>query len=473
MLAAMTHTTIWLILLTAAALVGCAPQRASTEPMTRAAVDADQRAAAQAILADPRLADVTARADELLRTGFNAGGGYPEVWIRDFATFVGPSLGVNDSTDIRESLLRIARFQRPDGNIPDGYTPGAPDPALLAEARQSDELVTRDIGWREVIVHPQIDDSVGFKNSVETDQESSLVLAVATYVDVTGDRGILDADVDGTPLRERLVAALDFLRRDRWDEAHGLVWGGTTIDWGDIAPEDNPGAVLRDDSHRAIDVYDNALFMLAIDALVPLLDDEAAAAEWRDVRETVKANVRKHLWDAEKSKFRTHIYLSESPFPAEFDEEAIWYFGGTAVAIQAGILDDAEAKAAVEKLQNIADEAGAITLGITNYPHYPVEYFANKRLVPGAYQNGGDWDWFGGRFVQALVDRGDGATAYALLSPMLDRVQRHDGFFEWFDAQDRPQGSDKFRGSAGVLAEAIDKLQRWAETHAEPQTGES
>src|SRR5436190_19702633 len=75
---------------------------------------------AQRILADPNLDDVLNRARQLLKNGFNAGSGYPEVWIRDFATFMDISCQVNDPAAIRSALLTLVRFQREDGNIPDG-----------------------------------------------------------------------------------------------------------------------------------------------------------------------------------------------------------------------------------------------------------------------------------------------------------------------------------------------------------------
>ncbi len=48
--------------------------------------------------------------------------------------------------------------------------------------------------------------------------------------------------------------------------------------------------------------------------------------------------MRKHLWDPDRRKFRPHIYLEGSPFPGTFDEAAVYYHGGTAVAIEAGLL---------------------------------------------------------------------------------------------------------------------------------------
>src|SRR5947208_17032935 len=75
---------------------------------------------AKRILADRDLDDVLERARALLKTGFNAGSGYPEIWIRDFATFMELSCQVNDHAVIRENLLLLLKFQRDDGNIPDG-----------------------------------------------------------------------------------------------------------------------------------------------------------------------------------------------------------------------------------------------------------------------------------------------------------------------------------------------------------------
>lgn len=453
----------WVLLLALAA-----PAFAAAATAGAGSDAAVERLAADRILADADLDDVLGRARALLKTGLNAGSGYPEVWVRDWATFMDLSCEVVDHKTLRDGLLLILRFQREDGNIPDGV--GHRDPPKDAEpatapttAPAGGPLVTQIAASREIITNPRVPEAVAFKNSVETDQESSLVQAVKIYVDRTGDRSILAEVVEGRTVLDRMVGAMEFLRRDRWSEKHGLIWGATTIDWGDLAPEDDPGAVLGDRSHRAIDVYDNAMFVLALDDLIPLLADRPAeAARWRAVRDGVAAACREHLWQPGRQKFIPHLYLGGSPFPADFDESAIWYHGGTAVAIQAGLLTDDEARASLQIMRlNVAAARGR-TVGVTNYPTYPKGLFANDHVLPGQYQNGGDGDWFGGRMVQALAARGLGAEAYEILLPMVHRIQRHDGFFEWFDAEDRPQGSGTFRGSAGVLGKAIVALRDWA-----------
>lgn len=77
------------------------------------------------------------------------------------------------------------------------------------------------------------------------------------------------------------------------------------------------------DSHPAIDVYDNALYLTAIDAFVCLPGTSASdRADWSGLAESIRENVRRHLWDARRAKFRPHVYLDRgSPFPAGFDEE--------------------------------------------------------------------------------------------------------------------------------------------------------
>jgi hypothetical protein len=53
-------------------------------------------------------------------------------------------------------------------------------------------------------------------------------------------------------------------------------------------------------------------------------------------------------------------------------------------------------------------------------------------------------------------------VAYQEIAPMLDRVLRDDGFFEWYTRDGTAQGSGDYRGSAGQIANAIDMLLEWA-----------
>lgn len=68
--------------------------------------------------------------------------------------------------------------------------------------------------------------------------------------------------------------------------------------------------------------------------------------------------------------------------------------------------------------------------------------------------------------IQDLVRQGFIAAAYRDLRPMVERVKRTGGFHEWWSLDNQPRGSDGYRGSAGVLGQAIEMLQAWAEQNS-------
>jgi hypothetical protein len=68
--------------------------------------------------------------------------------------------------------------------------------------------------------------------------------------------------------------------------------------------------------------------------------------------------------------------------------------------------------------------------------------------------------------IQQLVRLGYIAEAYRDLQPMVERVVRTGGFHEWWTRDNQPRGSGDFRGSAGVLGQAIEMLQVWANSSA-------
>lgn len=409
---------------------------------------ARQSALAREILADQTLRDTHQMARTLLKGGLNAGSGYGEVWIRDLNTFIEVALQVNEHQRFREALLTFFKFQGTGGDIVDGYIPM--------------DLAKVKYAYR---VSPLASNLMAHKNTVETDQESSLVQAVRKYVSVTGDRAFLRETVAGMTVRDRLGRALDYLLAERYDKAHGLVWGATTADWGDVQPESPWGVELDADSHRSLDVYDNAMLVIAINDYLQLLGADAPEAKrWRTIRSDLNRNIRKHLWDKKKQKFIPHVYLAGSPFPKDFDENAIYYHGGTAVAIEAGILTRKEVARSLEQMVANVRASGAGSIGLTVYPPYPQGFFKNPSMRdPYSYQNGGDWCWFGGRMIQELVKQGYVEEAYRELKPMVTRVKRVGDFHEWWSRDNQPRGSAQFRGSAGVLGRAIELLQAWAE----------
>ena len=373
----------------------------------------------------------------VMKTGFTAGGYYSEVWIRDFNTFVGLSADVFEPTILKDNLLVFFKLQGDDGNIIDGFSP-------IDENNES----------RYKFIYSDLEPRfAGHKNTVETDQETSLVQAIYKYIIATGDKTILNEMIGEKSVSDRLDWALDFLMNHRYDKKHGLIWGATTADWGDVQPEHKWGVFLTDDTHYALDIYDNAMFLIALDNLMELVPSKKT--KWEPIRNQMAKNIRKHLWDEKNQKFIPNVYLDGSPFPEDFNENEIFNHGGTAVAIEANLLSKKEIKASLDKMVANVKVSGAGSIGLTIYPTYPEGSFKNESMSVYGYQNGGDWTWFGARMIQQLIKNGFVEEAYEQMQPMVKRVKENDGFYEWYTVDNKPKGSGTFRGSAGVLYDAI------------------
>jgi len=396
------------------------------------------------ILQDSRLDKVQDMALQLLN-GFAAGTSYGEIWIRDYNTFINGSLQVHSKETVKDKLLLFFKIQGADGNVPDGAIKS--DQANVGYQYRYSDLAP---GW------------AAHKNTVETDQESSLIQAVSKYVIATGDRGFLSEKIGTNTVLERMEAALKYVLKDRWSSKYGLVTGATTVDWGDMQAQNGWGVAVNDQTKWAIDIYDNAMFLMAINDFIALQPkDYHSEINWPKTAAALKKNIRKHLWDSKTQKYIPHLYLDGSPFKPDFNERQILYTGGTACAILAGLNNKKEILEINRQFLAAAAKENHATIGITVYPPYPLEAFPN--VPPYTYQNGGDWTWFGGRMIQALTANGFPQQAYTELSPMIDRVIKNHGFFEWYDVKTgEPKGSGDFRGEAGVLYDAIKQLKTWA-----------
>jgi hypothetical protein len=392
---------------------------------------------ATTIRSDPRFAVVITKAESVVHDSVVAGDHYPQVWIRDLNTFLQFDLQTGDvAAPVRAALIRFTALQEADGAVPDGY------------------------------VGPSV-----FKNTTESDQESSLVQAVAEYVATTDDRSVLTTRVKGQSVLEHLTLALDYLWINKITPKYGLVWSGVTVDWGDVQAYSTDPTNLAPDSARAVSVYANAMFSLAIRDFLELPGlPKSTAVIWKERRAVLDRSIRYWLWDPSAQKYRAHLYLRSSPFPANFNESQVFYEGGTSVAIQAGLLGRRQILLSLARMEADMQAAHADSIGITAYPPYPASAFPCCRsggfaMTAYSYQNGGDWDWFGARMVQDLIGAGMYAQAYRVIQPMLARVVKARNFYEWWTPAGEPDGSPSYHGAAGELGLAALQLYAWAKSH--------
>jgi GH15 family glucan-1,4-alpha-glucosidase len=422
---------LMIVLAAASFLVSCKPGSEKNEKLKKS------------VMENTDFKFVKKKALEVVKTGFNAGDGYGEVWIRDYATFIELSAEVYPKEILKENLRVFFRLQGNDGNIIDGFIP-------------KEKAVNVEGGY--TYIYNDLEPTYcGHKNTVETDHEASLVQAVYKYIQKTGDKDFLQEKIGEKSVLDRMELSMEFLLNHRWSKEHGMIWGATTSDWGDVQHCHPWGVYITEDTKYCIDIYDNAMFLIAISDLMEL--DASKKEKWQTIHDELAKNTMKYLWDNQNQKFIPHVYLDGSPFPKDFNENEIFYHGGTAVAIEAGLLNKDQIKVSLDKMIANVKASGAGSIGLTMYPPYPEGFFENKGMYPYGYQNGGDWTWFGGRMIQQLVKYGFVEEAYEQLIPMTKRVVVNDGFYEWYTEKNEPKGSGTFRGSAGVLYKAIEMLE--------------
>lgn len=381
----------------------------------------------------------------VLGKGLNAGSGYSQVWARDMNTFIETACEVVNKDDLRGAILVFFGLQQPNGEMIDGY------------------VLKGEFDWDDPNQYfsDAAPEHVGFKNTVETDQETSLIQVVGKYISKTGDTSILKEDIAGKDVYTRMKWMIEYLMREKYNKEYGLLTGALTADWGDVQANEDELVDITENSIITIDAYDNAMFIIALDYMAEM-SEGTDRAEWKKLRGEIATNTRKYLWDTQRKKIIPHVYLDKTPDLGDFDENDVHYHGGTAIAIEAGLLTKEEiAIVNAQMLENVR-LSGMPSIGLTLYPPYPVGFFHGDMSQPYIYQNGGDWTWFGGRMIQQLIANGFVEEAYNEITPMIDRVVKNNGFFEWYGQGGVPSGSGHFKGSAGVLCKAIQMFNDWA-----------
>ena len=310
---------------------------------------------ANSIRQNPDFKFVKEKAVAVVKDGFNAGDGYIQVWIRDLNTFIELAMDAQNPKVVEDALLVFFKLQAEDGNILDGYTPAKDKKPFT----QKKDCVNTALA----------PDYCGHKNTVATDQETSLIQAVCKYISKTGNTDFLKTKVGELTVEQRMENALLYVLKHKWSEKYGLVIGATTADWGDVQHAGISGVDISKKTKFCADIYDNAMMIIALKNMIELLPE--TKTKWQPICDSVAQNTMKYLWDNKNQKFIPHLYLDGSPYSSHFDENKIFCHGGTAVAIEAGLLSKAQILVSLQKMKANVREAGAASIGLTLYPVYP------------------------------------------------------------------------------------------------------
>ncbi len=354
--------------------------------------------------------------------GFAPGSDYPQLWIRDTATLIDYALRFYPWPDLAAMLDRFLSVQLEGGEMVDWF-----------DARG-------ETG----------------KNTVATDQESSLILAAAAVARGHGEW--LTGEIAGRRVIDRLAAAADWVWTRRRDRKSGLITSGLTADWGDVErsyPDDR--ALDRSDRSQPVcGIYVQAKYAQALAALIPLLDgqgERALARQWRQRREKLVRDTRSALFRPDRGYFLIHRAVEPGPVPQRGDILAV---GGNAEAILAGMMSRDEMRrfftvwAGKMRALKLADPSFVLL------PPFPAGYFPHPLLrAPYSYQNGGAWDWFGARLAAAAFHAGLAEEGTRVLRQMAAKHQRSHTVFEWEDRAGVGRGAFSYAGAAGLIGELL------------------
>lgn len=356
--------------------------------------------------------------------GFSAGYGYPQIWIRDSATIMPVARYKHSKSELISWIIAHLSIQKQNGELQD---------------------------W--IKANGEFE-----KNTVESDQESSLVIAAYEISKTIGYDWLLD-EVNSRSILLRLSDALNFIFVQRADLHTGLIKSGHTADWGDVSDEfsDQRAVDLYKGSKEVVGIYTNALAVGAATKLSVLFaktGNDDKAAYWKRKSVNLLNRIQRYLWQENKGFFRIHKHVN-FPDHDHFDEGNIFPMGGNAVAIEMGITNPSQVQHIIrqalsrQKLFNFSTISGVLL------PSYPKDFFKNPVIDDYfEYQNGGQWDWFGGRLVLQMFLHDD-PNAFAKLKEICQKAFLNKGFFEWDTMDGKGQGSSHFVGSAAIIDRMI------------------
>jgi len=381
--------------------------------------------------------------DEIIH-GFRPGKVYPEMYVRDIAWGMETAQYYYPDEYLREPIEAYLRRQ---------YTPNS-------RSLDGDFGVVAGAGAIGGIITP---DGRSNKQTITTDEETSLIHAAYLYYNMSYDAGWLQKPVNGVAIIERLNLAADWLYTYRLDPDLQLIWRGHTTDWGDVKFEKGPNYTdynpARD--HLTASIYDQALAYLALVELARMnaaVDNTARADEWQARAETLKAQTNALLWQAEKGFYLTHAHVT--PLAHDFDEANMVSISN-ALAVYTGLTDFRQNDLIFNSLEEVRLAAGVKKPGLSLYPYYPNQwpnlFFDYLGMGYGHYQNGGVWDWWGGVQIKAEFVNGFSESGLVHLLQVANDWQKHPGnIIEWQSSVDAShEGSHYYSAAAGTMGSAI------------------
>jgi cellobiose phosphorylase len=356
--------------------------------------------------------------------GFFAGAGYPQIWVRDSATISPFSRYLFNDKYLTSWIIAHLSYQKSDGSIADNIN------------------AIGDLG----------------KNTVESDQETSLVHGAWLAANLRG-YDWLKTLVQGESIVKRLDKAITYLFKHKYDVNTQLITKAHTADWGDVSPDfaDQRAVDLHKDSCLVVGIYTQSMLFKAIKQLSFMykkLGNSIKSEYWLKKSKQFKEQIQKQLWNKKQGFFRVHAHV-DCPPHLEFDEDNIFAMGGNSEAILSGLATQEQVKHIFNTAINRSKLFNMSTISGVLLPPYPKGFFRHPALDDYfEYQNGGQWDWFGGRLLLAMYQY-NYPDATSQLQKIANKAIKNQDIYEWDSVIGEGKGSKFYSGSAAVIGRAI------------------
>jgi hypothetical protein len=374
--------------------------------------------------------------------GFRAGANYSHIYARDSATIAPAAQFLYDLPYLTRPVEEFLALQY-DGDPDDAEdlywkTPGQPG------------AISGTIGGGEI---------AGAKMLVVSDEESSVISMAYVAVRAGAGPAWLRGAQAGKPRIDRLNRAMDWLFENRYDQKMRVVKRGNTTDWGDVVvgQGNSSGSYTKEPVEWTSSIYDQAWTYRALLQLAEMntLVGKGDMAEKQVARaRTLRQSVVEQFWQPDRGYFRTRLLLP--PLAPEIDEDRIVSIAN-GVAVYAGITDPTVRKQIFTALEAARLAAGGTKPGLSLWPPYPLGYFDYPQMIPGRYQNGAVWDWWGGMQISGQFWTGySGMGRQNLALVAADWAREPGEVYEWQELRSGKNfGSPAYAGAASTMAEAI------------------
>ncbi len=348
--------------------------------------------------------------------GFSAGDGYPQIWVRD-----------------NHTALKSAKYYYKEKFF---------------------EWIFYFLNHldKNGLVYDWVDkEGKTDKNSVESDQETLLSLGYFEILELN-EKKYASYFTKISNLLKRVWKA-------KKDEKSSLLTSAYTMDWGDVQYANEDPIHLNENSYIVTGAYENFLFYKAVSKLIKISKElnikDKNIEFFKKLKKTLKKEILKNFWNPQKGFFISNRHIT--PVKTPFDEKNIFPMGSNAVSLSTDIVDGEKFSSIVktalfrQKLFNFSTISGVLL------PCYPKDFFSHPSVRDYFhYQNGGQWDWFGGMLLKEMFSKDKFfKEAFKALKEIASKNISNEGFYEWNDMIGRPKGARNYTASAAAVTSAV------------------